>query len=38
LFAPNHIDWMNHCVPGANVQMGQAVARILKNGGEAIEP
>lgn len=38
LFEPNQIDWMNHCVPGAKVQMGQAVARILKNGGEAIEP
>ena len=37
LFEPNQIDWMNHCVPGAKVQMGQAVARILKNGGEAIE-
>lgn len=38
LFEPNQIDWMNHCVPGAKVQMGQAVARIIKNGGEAIEP
>lgn len=32
LFEPGQIEWMNTCVPGTKLHMGQVVARILNKG------